>query len=142
MIDFWKRVEALRKTLGMTQRELSVRCGFPKTKIEAWLVQNPQPIPKGDACVALAKALGTSVEYLVTGEEYNDEENEWTGKRSGRWISDDPVFKLIADDPELYQAAQLIASDRKKALAVIVLAGEQPCRVEGAESPKQTRNRA
>lgn len=35
-------------------------------------------------------------------------------RKGGGWISDDPVFKLIADDPELYQAAQLIASDRKK----------------------------
>ncbi len=123
MIDFWKRVEGLRKTLGMTQRELSEKSGFPKTKVEAWLVRKPQPIPKGDDCVALAKTLGTSVEYLVTGEEYSDEENEPVGIASGKKLSEDMVLRTIADAPELYRVAKEIVMDRRKAQAFLFLIG-------------------
>ena len=125
MIEFWERVEELRKTLGMTQREMSIESGFIKTKVEAWMARNPQPIPKGSDCVALARTLGTSVEYLVTGEEIDDDEQE-IGKASGTRISDDPVLKAIADDPDLYRAAQLISRDKRKALAVLAFAGETP----------------
>lgn len=69
MIEFWSRVEHQRKSLGLTQREVSLRCGFPERKIETWLSRKIQSIPKANECVAIASALGTTVEYLVTGEE-------------------------------------------------------------------------
>ena len=126
MVEFWERVEELRKALGMTQREMSTESGFIKTKVEAWLARNPQPIPKGADCVALARTLGTSVEYLVTGEEVDDEDEQEIGEANGMRVSDDPVLKAIADDPDLYRAAQLISADKRKALAVLAFAGEKP----------------
>jgi hypothetical protein len=80
-------------------------------------------IPKGDDCVALAKTLGTSVEYLVTGEEYSDEENEPVGiaaERNSRMIL---WLRTIADDPELYRVAKEIVMDRRKAQAFLFLIG-------------------
>ena len=54
---------------GMYVKELAVLSGVKKQTIDSYL--NTQScMPSADAAVAIAKALGVSVEYLVTGEEF------------------------------------------------------------------------
>lgn len=65
--DFWKRVNALIKSNNTTQQSLSLDCGFSKRRIETLIAGDT--FPRLDEGVRIARALHTSVEYLVTGEE-------------------------------------------------------------------------
>ena len=54
---------------GMYVKELAALSGVKKQTIDSYL--NTQScMPSADVAVAIAKALGVSVEYLVTGEEF------------------------------------------------------------------------
>ena len=63
----WKRINEEIKKHGMTQRSLALQCGFTERRIESLSAANRYP----DAIeiTKIAQALGTSVEYLVTGAE-------------------------------------------------------------------------
>jgi transcriptional regulator with XRE-family HTH domain len=53
---------------GMYVKELAALSGVKKQTIDSYLKEN-SCIPSADAAVAIAQALGVSVEYLVTGKE-------------------------------------------------------------------------
>lgn len=53
---------------GLIIKELAVQTGISKRTIDTY-VDNRAVIPNAEIAVKLAKALDTSVEYLVTGEE-------------------------------------------------------------------------
>jgi len=53
---------------GMYVKELAALSGVKKQTIDSYLNVN-SCIPSADAAVAIAKALGVSVEYLVTGKD-------------------------------------------------------------------------
>ena len=74
MSDFWNRTNAFIKALNKTQRSLSVECGFSERKIENQSTNDR--IPNADEAVKIAQARGTSVEYLVTGQDSNPAEIE------------------------------------------------------------------
>lgn len=67
MNTFWERIEHLRTISDMTQERLSKKIGLSHRAIGSW--KQRQHIPPGDVCVSLAKLFGTTVEYLITGEE-------------------------------------------------------------------------
>lgn len=64
------------KLLNKTQRGLALECGFTERRIET-LSSNSRS-PDVIEAVRIAKALNTTVEYLVTGEEENKAEKELT----------------------------------------------------------------
>ena len=68
------RTNTLIKLLNKTQRGLALECGFTERRIET-LSSNSRS-PDVIEAVKIAKALNTTVEYLVTGEEENKEEKE------------------------------------------------------------------
>ncbi len=72
--DFWLRTNTLIKLLNKTQRGLALECGFTERRIET-LSSNSRS-PDVIEAVKIAKALNTTVEYLVTGEEENKAEKE------------------------------------------------------------------
>lgn len=74
MCDFWIRTNALIKQLNKTQRGLSLECGFSDRKIENQ--SSNDRIPDAIEAVKIAKALNTTVEYLVTGEDNNAAEQQ------------------------------------------------------------------
>lgn len=74
--DFWLRTNTLIKLLNKTQRGLALECGFTERRIET-LSSNSRS-PDVIEAVKIAKALNTTVEYLVTGEEENKAEKELT----------------------------------------------------------------
>lgn len=51
----------------MTQSQLADASGLNYRQITSWI--NKDILPDAAQSVAIAKALGTTVEYLVTGEE-------------------------------------------------------------------------
>ena len=53
---------------GIVRKELSAQTGISKRTIDTYL-DNRAVIPNAEVAVKLAKALGTSVEFLVTGED-------------------------------------------------------------------------
>jgi len=53
---------------GMYVKELAALSGVKKQTIDSYLNVN-SCMPSADAAVAIAQALGVSVEYLVTGKE-------------------------------------------------------------------------
>ena len=53
---------------GMYTKELAALSGVKKQTIDSYLKVN-SCMPSADAAVAMARALGVSVEYLVTGKE-------------------------------------------------------------------------
>ncbi len=67
MIEFWIRVEELRKASNLTRKELSnIIAVSPKT-VDNWVARNI--IPAGDKCLSISNTLTTSIEYLLTGKE-------------------------------------------------------------------------
>lgn len=74
--EFWLRTNTLIKLLNKTQRGLALECGFTERRIET-LSSNSRS-PDVIEAVRIAKALNTTVEYLVTGEEENKAEKELT----------------------------------------------------------------
>jgi len=73
---------------GMLVKELAHKTGIPKQTIDKYLLSNGS-IPPADKAVAIARVLGVSVEYLVTGRKSP------AGKASNKFLS--PEMRSIAD---------------------------------------------
>lgn len=67
---FTKRLKELMISHGFTAKILGERTGINYRTIEIWMSAKAS-IPRADRAVALAKALGVTVEYLITGETAN-----------------------------------------------------------------------
>lgn len=74
IINFWFNVNFLIKSQNKTQRSLALECGFTERRIENLSSNNRSP--DVIEAVKIAKALNTTVEYLVTGEKYELSEIE------------------------------------------------------------------
>ena len=76
---------------GMLVKELAHKTGIPKHTIDKYLLSNGS-IPPADKAVAIARVLGVSVEYLVTGRKTP------AGKASNKFLS--PEMRSIVDSVE------------------------------------------
>jgi len=54
---------------GMLVKELATATGVPKRALDTYLLNTNASMPPADTAVKIARALGVSVEYLVTGGE-------------------------------------------------------------------------
>jgi phage repressor protein C with HTH and peptisase S24 domain len=68
MIEFWSRVETLRRTINLTRKELSASIEVSSKTMDNWVARNI--IPSGDKCYSIAQALTTTVEFLFSGNEF------------------------------------------------------------------------
>ena len=75
MIEFWKRVDDLL-TDDLTQMWLSSETGINQSTISGW--KNKNRIPPADRAAKIARALGVSVEFLVFGDSFDEDEDETT----------------------------------------------------------------
>jgi transcriptional regulator with XRE-family HTH domain len=66
-LPFWERANSLIKQQNTTQAEVSRKCDFTSTRRLQNLTSGGR-YPDCDEGVKIAKALNTTVEYLVTGE--------------------------------------------------------------------------
>jgi len=54
---------------GLMVKELAAASGVQKRALDTYLLSENASMPPADTAVKIARALGVSVEYLVTGEE-------------------------------------------------------------------------
>jgi phage repressor protein C with HTH and peptisase S24 domain len=73
MLIFWEQVRKLL-TDDLNQAWLCRKIGVSSSTLSAWINRNR--LPKADLAVQIAQALGVSVEYLVTGGETNEEDED------------------------------------------------------------------
>ena len=64
---------------SITVKELSIRTGIPVASLDCYLGACAT-VPSVDAAVKIARVLGVSVEYLVTGEEKQTNEHSFGSK--------------------------------------------------------------
>jgi transcriptional regulator with XRE-family HTH domain len=69
MTDFSHRLRSEIEYIGLNQKEFAAKAGIKKRALDAYL-RAQQSMPPADTAVKIASALGVSVEYLVTGKEY------------------------------------------------------------------------
>lgn len=60
---------------GILVKELSAKTGISKRTLDNYLREKGS-MPPADYAVLIAKALNTSVEYLVTGETYSNSDSQ------------------------------------------------------------------
>lgn len=65
--DFWDRVKILMKSRSLTQTDLSEKIHVTVPVIKNWIYRSI--LPDAEKAALIAKALGTTVEYLVTGAD-------------------------------------------------------------------------
>ena len=64
---FWKNVESELDFQNISRKELAQKAGFAVSGISLGISNNSAP--SADIAVRIAKVLGVSVEYLVTGKD-------------------------------------------------------------------------
>ena len=64
---FWKQVKYLCRKNRITQDALAKACGVPLSTFKGWMTKNYFPTVIGGYIIA--RVLGVSVEYLITGKE-------------------------------------------------------------------------
>jgi len=104
---------------GMPVKELAHKTGIPKQTLDKYLLSNSS-MPLADKAVAIAKVLGVSVEYLVTGKNIIDR------KSRDRILS--PQMRSIADCVE-----PLSMEERKIVKTAVIELVEILCRTEKDE---------
>lgn len=70
MLDFYERIDSLLKEKKRSQKEMCEAVGLATGQVYTNWKQRDS-IPAADIAVKIAQFLGTSVEYLITGEENN-----------------------------------------------------------------------
>ena len=66
--DFKTNLRTELDYLGLTVKELSAKTGIAKRTLDCYLGTRAS-MPPADIAAKIAKALGVTVEYLVTGQE-------------------------------------------------------------------------
>jgi transcriptional regulator with XRE-family HTH domain len=87
MTGFSQRLRSEIEYIGLNRKEFAAKAGIQKRALDAYLGPQ-QSMPPADTAVKIASALGVSVEYLVTGKEYQKSID----------ISDYLQFRDILDD--------------------------------------------
>lgn len=64
-VSMGRRVADCRERLGLTQKTLAERAGLSVTFLSE--IENDRRVPGAEALLALANALGSSLDYLVKG---------------------------------------------------------------------------
>lgn len=96
---FWQRVDELRGRL--TIREVAEQAGISEPSVQTTRAVKAQP--KFQMAYPIAKVLGTTLEYLYTGEKEDWEDSE--------------VFRKIASSQQLFDIASALCK-------------AEPCEVE------------
>lgn len=70
---FWLRVDDLAKTKGTNPEALAIACQVPLSTLKEWMENNKYPpVIEG---YKIARELGVTVEFLVTGQEHLQEKD-------------------------------------------------------------------
>ena len=101
-MSFGKNLKQELIYAGMLKKELAVKAGINKRAIDTYVRTNSS-MPPADTAVKIAKALGVTVEYLVTGKEIKQNTVQYPSEA-----------RIVAEI-----TAQLDEKNRKMAVAII-----------------------
>jgi transcriptional regulator with XRE-family HTH domain len=102
--------ENLRDELNyqdLTVKELSTKTMIPKATLDCYLGARSS-LPTVDAAVKIAAVLGVTVEYLVTGEQKNDESNIMREMQKYMRFRDMFADLAILSEPMLFSIKAMI----------------------------------
>lgn len=108
-MDFRERLREEIAFSGLTYKELSAKTGISKRTIISY-VSGQSCMPSADVAVKLAKALNTSVEYLILGEKINQDQQ----KADERLRNLNHIFLTLSDSQKNLLIS--VAEDIKKHL--------------------------
>ena len=74
-MDFRSRLRAQIEYVGLLDKEVAEKAGISKHAMDTY-VGSRACMPSADVAVRLAKVLGVSVEWLVSGEESSPVQND------------------------------------------------------------------
>lgn len=92
-MNFGERLQGLRKGRNLTQDELAEMVNVTRPSLAKW--ERNMCEPSAETIVALSKALGVSVEYLLTGKNSGDGNGTIIVQKVPKHISK-PVIAAIA----------------------------------------------
>ncbi len=95
-MNFWQRVDSLLSYKNMTRKALASDAGFDVSNIGKGISNNN--IPAADTAVKIAKILGTTVEYLVTGEDHSISDEAF--KHLDKFYKYSKVFQNLENIPD------------------------------------------
>ena len=67
MLDFWSNVKNELEYRGISQKELAAEISESYNTLQSWI--NRDRLPNAVQAVRISRALGTTVEFLVTGRD-------------------------------------------------------------------------
>lgn len=66
--NFFMRLKKVREKAGMSQKMLGIKTGVSTTSVQNW---ERDIYPKGDTLIQLAEIFDCSIDWLLTGRNYN-----------------------------------------------------------------------
>lgn len=96
MIDFWKRFDIQAKALSLSKKEVAALAGISYASFVNYATKDR--IPKTEEAVRIAKAIGTSVEYLVSGDETETDDSFISAVENEKFYSAKGPVKIIDDE--------------------------------------------
>jgi len=67
MLEFWSNVKSELEYRGISQKELAAKINESYNTLQSWI--NRDRLPNAVQAVRISRALGTTVEFLVTGRD-------------------------------------------------------------------------
>lgn len=101
MIDFWKRYDIQSKTLNLTKKEVAAIANINYTSFINYAAKDR--IPKTEEAVKIAKAIGTTVEFLISGEDvgFDDELPAIQTKPHHEYETPNGKIHTMAEEPTI-----------------------------------------
>ncbi len=110
-MSFSKNLKESMKVSNVTIKELSVKTGISENTISSYL-KNEGAEPTAEKAVKIAEALGTSVEFLVTGFEKSNADAEFEVHHVGKYEDIIKFFEKLP--PEAQEPIARLVSDISK----------------------------
>lgn len=95
-MSMYERIENLRKSRKISQGKLETELGFSNGSISKWRNSDPTP----ERLKKLADYFEVSIEYLLTGEEKENEQKYYINKESeemAQFLFENPEYKVLFD---------------------------------------------
>ena len=115
-MHFWDNVKTKIQTQNTTQEWVATKANISLATFQGWISR--KRLPHVDQAVAIATALNTTVEYLVTGTTHENTENSDTRMVFDRFIDtldDQQIIKAHKILVEVFSGGKKEASSRSLA---------------------------
>lgn len=101
MLKFWERFETQMKALSLTKKEVAATTGIAYGTFINYSTLDR--LPKTEEAVKIAKAIGTTVEYLVSGEDtdFDDEIPAIETKPHHEYETPNGKIHTMAEEPTI-----------------------------------------